>query len=70
MEQSRILWFAMRGYICSGGPPREAFYAYMPARRRDIIRFRLWTPYEYMDAKTAWEKRQARATNVKNVCDL
>uniref|UniRef100_A0A1A9WIQ2 DUF4771 domain-containing protein n=1 Tax=Glossina brevipalpis TaxID=37001 RepID=A0A1A9WIQ2_9MUSC len=58
MEQSRVFWFAMRGHLCSGGPPRNTFFAYMPSRFRDIQRFRLWKPNEYRNYKGAWERRK------------
>uniref|UniRef100_A0A1A9UH14 DUF4771 domain-containing protein n=1 Tax=Glossina austeni TaxID=7395 RepID=A0A1A9UH14_GLOAU len=58
MEQSRVFWFAMRGYLCSSGPPRNTFFAYMPSRFRDIQRFRLWKPNEYRNYKRAYDKRR------------
>uniref|UniRef100_A0A1A9ZWD2 DUF4771 domain-containing protein n=1 Tax=Glossina pallidipes TaxID=7398 RepID=A0A1A9ZWD2_GLOPL len=58
MEQSRVFWFAMRGYLCSSGPPRNTFFAYMPSRFRDIQRFRLWKPTEYRNYKRAYDKRR------------
>ncbi|KAL9916707.1 uncharacterized protein ACN2A1_002806 [Glossina fuscipes fuscipes] len=58
MEQSRVFWFAMQGHLCSGGPPRNTFFAYMPSRYRDIQRFRLWKSNEYRNYKRAYEKRR------------
>ena len=57
MSQARTFWFAMRPYICSRGPPTQSFFAYMPSRPADIIRFRLWKPTEFINAKKEWEKR-------------
>lgn len=58
MEQTRIFWFAMRAYVCSNGPPRKTFFAYMPSRFRDIQHLRLWKSHEYRNFKDAWDARQ------------
>lgn len=47
----------MRGYLCSNGPPRETFFAYMPSRVRDIQHFRLWKSMEHRPDKVEWDKR-------------
>ncbi|KAI8123910.1 hypothetical protein CVS40_5767 [Lucilia cuprina] len=58
LEHTRVFWFAMRGYICSNGPPRKTFFAYMPSRLRDIQHLRLWKSSDYRNYKVARNVRQ------------
>jgi len=58
MKTSRDFWFALRPYILPKGPPRNTYYAYMPARVRDIQHFRLWQPGEYRDYKQFRQRRE------------
>ncbi|EDW88730.1 uncharacterized protein LOC6527951 [Drosophila yakuba] len=49
LEQTRLAWLAMRGYSHLGGNIKDAFFAYMPARRQDIKRQHVWKSYDYRD---------------------
>ncbi|XP_065370055.1 uncharacterized protein LOC135962201 [Calliphora vicina] len=60
LDHTRVFWFAMRGYICSNGPPRKTYFAYMPSRLRDIQHFRLWKSSDYRNHKVARNLRQQK----------
>ena len=49
MDTARKFWFGIHPFILPKGPPRNTFFAYMPARPRDIQHFRLWQPGDYRD---------------------
>lgn len=63
LEYTRIFWFATRGYICSNGPPRKTFFAYMPSRLRDIQHFRLWKSCEYRNYKVSRNVQRHQKNN-------
>ncbi|XP_055856019.1 uncharacterized protein LOC129919194 [Episyrphus balteatus] len=60
LEDSRIYWAAVRPYQCSKGPPRNVFFAYLPARKNDVHMFRPWKVREYIHAKDEWDRRQRK----------
>lgn len=60
LEQSRTLWFAMRPYLCAGGPPNGTYFAYKPSQPGDTQWWRTWKPTEFRDNRAAWRKRQIR----------
>lgn len=46
IKESRQLWPTMEPYLCPMGPPREVFYAYMPASEYDALLIRPWKTNE------------------------
>lgn len=60
LERSRILWYAMRPYLCAGGPPRHTYFAYMPSRFGDIQHSCIWKSTEFRDNRAAWVERQMK----------
>ncbi|KAH8352437.1 hypothetical protein KR084_004155 [Drosophila pseudotakahashii] len=49
LEQSRLTWLALRGYSHLGGPIKDTFFAYMPARHLDLKRQHIWKSDDYRD---------------------
>ncbi|XP_017042728.2 uncharacterized protein LOC108089123 [Drosophila ficusphila] len=49
LEQARKTWLALRGYSHLGGPIKDTFFAYMPAKQQDLKRHRIWKSFEYRD---------------------
>ncbi|XP_059225688.1 uncharacterized protein LOC106081500 [Stomoxys calcitrans] len=47
MAQARVLYFAMRPFLCANGPPTNTIFAYVPARNKDICNFRPWKSTEF-----------------------
>ncbi|KAH8255333.1 hypothetical protein KR038_001191 [Drosophila bunnanda] len=47
LEQSRLIWMALRGYSNLGGQIKDTFFAYMPARESDLKREYMWKSSDY-----------------------
>ncbi|KAH8373281.1 hypothetical protein KR200_003141 [Drosophila serrata] len=47
LEQSRLIWMALRGYSHLGGQIKDTFFAYMPAREKDLKREYMWRSCDY-----------------------
>ncbi|XP_073847871.1 uncharacterized protein [Musca autumnalis] len=63
MEQSRIVYFAMRPLLCGNSSPNNTIFAYMPAHVRQICNFLPWRSHEFQDNRQiAMERlRQVKA---------
>lgn len=57
LDDARTCWKVMKPYHCVAGPPRDVFFAYMPACEKDVVCFRPWKVSEMVDAKSEFEKR-------------
>ncbi|KAH8279724.1 hypothetical protein KR054_003158 [Drosophila jambulina] len=49
LEQSRLIWLALRGYSHLGGQLKDTFFAYMPANEIDLKRDYMWKSSDYRD---------------------
>ncbi|XP_058982091.1 uncharacterized protein LOC101897259 [Musca domestica] len=63
LEQSRLVYFAMRPLLCGNAWPNNTIFAYMPAHGRQICNFRPWRSHEFNDNRQmAMERlRQVKA---------
>ncbi|XP_068151095.1 uncharacterized protein [Drosophila tropicalis] len=49
LEQSRLIWLALRGYSHLSGYIGDTFFAYMPSREMDLKRHNVWKRSDYRD---------------------
>ncbi|EDW03659.1 GH10380 [Drosophila grimshawi] len=47
LENSRLIWLALRGYSHLTDSKQETFFAYMPTKEQDFLRHNLWKSSDY-----------------------
>lgn len=55
INDARRLWPTMEPFLCTSGPPRKLFYAYLAGCEYDITAGSPWEPYDKKDM-VLWTK--------------